>query len=56
MWPDFDNYEVIKMKSDLPFEERMRYFYDVWLPEQCKFYGDKLIDIGYSSHQIIVEK
>jgi hypothetical protein len=56
MYPDvFFNYTTIRMESDLPFEERMRYFYDVWLPEQTKIYGDRLIDIGYSEHKIIIE-
>ena len=56
MYPDvFFNYTTIRMESDLPFEERLRYFYDVWLPEQTKIYGDRLIDIGYSGQQITIE-
>ena len=48
--------DTVRMESDLPFEERMRYFYDVWLPEQQRIYGNLIIDIGHSEHVIMVEK
>ena len=57
MYPDsLFQRDTVKMESDLPFEERMRYFYDVWLPEQQRIYGGRIIDIGYSEHAIILER
>jgi hypothetical protein len=57
MYPDdLFEHDTIQMQSDLPFEERMRFFYNVWLPEQQRIYGSRIIDIGYSEHKVLLAK